>query len=924
MALNVSSPDTLPPLENRDSACGDFIVKLFELRHIPKFSFEDTRISDFTMITDSNDLRWSKASFNYTFAVDPNNPFVTGDSVAYFTLTLNDPTKDAYAAIWTSDRAGNDTVYQYYYFAPKFGASPSAPYTFQPVRVSTDSCQTIYVKNLQASGDILLSNATIKGSDPNQSFTVTPSTINQTLHPGDSLQLTICYNPKDTVSSIDTLLVNTQCIPYQYPLQGLGVTPIIIAGDFDFGAVPVGNTVCHDITISNVGNAPLIIDKNWLLHDTTNFSFTSANGLPITIPPGGQATVEFCFHPDTVGAISTRQDWGTNLLAPYLHTRKDTSSLIGLGIAPGLNWDRANQGYWVACDTEIVKVNLLNPAGTTGTGSVVNVSKVDIEGPDQADFQIVGYQTGYPPPFTINSGSSVFVNVAFNPVNPNNYATRNASLVAYGSGGSNNFNPAIALTGYLRHSTMRITPTSYDFGTVLPNTPLSTTFWIHNDGDTNLVLTGLTLTNGFTLSGFTQGEVVAPGDSVLVTVNGMSSVGQFSSTLAATNASPCTANSNALISGLGAFLQVAWTGNNYDTLFVCHTASAVVHAQNIGTKDAFLASARIIDSLGYNGASQFTFDDGTQTQLPDATLKTNEVKSFTVVYTPKLGAGRNAIIVYTWIDNSQTPPVTFNTYDSLTGTGLYYFNTLSVRKNFGTDTNYSAAPGDVVTVPIQMNGTFDAKAQIYSMQFTLRLQKDAFKGFTVQSANGLTVDPSYQFTPDPTNPAFVIATITLTSTTPITQVDTVAFLTMTYVVSKDTTSNIEVHDPVFMDNTGAIACWVSPDTIPGTFTGTNQCGDVTVRKLMQGVNPFDLVQVSPDPVKSTATIDYEVYQNGTPITIELYDVLGSKVATLLEWTPKATGSYSATLDAAALASGTYTVRIASGTATQSQQIVISK
>jgi hypothetical protein len=210
------------------------------------------------------------------------------------------------------------------------------------------------------------------------------------------------------------------------------------------------------------------------------------------------------------------------------------------------------------------------------------------------------------------------------------------------------------------------------------------------------------------------------------------------------------------------------------------------------------------------------------------------------------------------------------------------------------------------------------------MQFTLRLKKDAFKGFTVQSANGLTVNPNYQFAPDPTNPTFVIATITLTSTTPITQVDTVAFLTMTYVVSQDTTSTIEVHDPVFIDNTGAIACWVSPDTIPGTFAGTNQCGDVTIRKLMQGANPFDMIQVSPNPVTNTAAIDYEVYQNGTPITIEIYDVLGAKVATVLAATPKATGRYSATLDASALASGTYTVRIASGTATQSQQIVISK
>jgi hypothetical protein len=91
MALGVISPDTLPPLQAmKDSVCGSFHIELNEPRRFPAFSFDDTRIADLALVTDPNDPRWTKPSYNYTFAWDPNHPFTPGDSVVYFNLNIID------------------------------------------------------------------------------------------------------------------------------------------------------------------------------------------------------------------------------------------------------------------------------------------------------------------------------------------------------------------------------------------------------------------------------------------------------------------------------------------------------------------------------------------------------------------------------------------------------------------------------------------------------------------------------------------------------------------------------------------------------------------------------------------------------------------------------------------------------------------
>jgi hypothetical protein len=88
--LNFVSSDSLPPAQVTIVNCGNYIVKLREVRHSPQYSFEDTRIASVDLITQPNDPRWAQPTFNYAYSPDPS--FIPGDSMTSFTLSVIDPT----------------------------------------------------------------------------------------------------------------------------------------------------------------------------------------------------------------------------------------------------------------------------------------------------------------------------------------------------------------------------------------------------------------------------------------------------------------------------------------------------------------------------------------------------------------------------------------------------------------------------------------------------------------------------------------------------------------------------------------------------------------------------------------------------------------------------------------------------------------
>jgi hypothetical protein len=83
---------------------------------------------------------------------------------------------------------------------------------------------------------------------------------------------------------------------------------------------------------------------------------------------------------------------------------------------------------------------------------------------------------------------------------------------------------------------------------------------------------------------------------------------------------------------------------------------------------------------------------------------------------------------------------------------------------------------------------------------------------------------------------------------------------------------------------------------------------------------FALESSYPNPVSGQATIEYAVPEQ-SEVTVEVYDVLGRRVATLVDGEKKA-GGYSVRIDANDLSSGTYFYRMRAADFTETSRLVV--
>jgi photosystem II stability/assembly factor-like uncharacterized protein len=83
---------------------------------------------------------------------------------------------------------------------------------------------------------------------------------------------------------------------------------------------------------------------------------------------------------------------------------------------------------------------------------------------------------------------------------------------------------------------------------------------------------------------------------------------------------------------------------------------------------------------------------------------------------------------------------------------------------------------------------------------------------------------------------------------------------------------------------------------------------------------YAVYQNNPNPFKQSTTIAYALAK-GTHVTLDVYDVLGERVASVVsEWLPA--GTYKATWDAAGAASGAYFYRFHAGSYTETRKLLV--
>ena len=203
---------------------------------------------------------------------------------------------------------------------------------FPATKTGEQICTTFVFKNSAPIGNppFILESAVLTIADSTYQITFLSSTLPASVASQDSLTLEVCFRPLDSTGHRDSLVLKTDCFSFAISLDGRGSTGLIFASDLDFASVNVGDTLCENVLIKNIGSSPFTLTKSLVLSDTINFS-TNTSTLPVSIGGGGSVPVEVCFHPKTEGTFSAAVDWGTDLEALFAHSVKSNSVLSGKG-----------------------------------------------------------------------------------------------------------------------------------------------------------------------------------------------------------------------------------------------------------------------------------------------------------------------------------------------------------------------------------------------------------------------------------------------------------------------------------------------------------------------------------------------------------------------------------------------------------------
>jgi hypothetical protein len=931
MAMNIVSKDTLPPLQLPTSVCGDYTVQVIEPRHIPSFSFEDTRISSIAMITDSNDSRWPKKSYNYTFT--PSATFQPGDSTTTFTLNVINLKYDAYAAVYAVDRAGNDSVYEYTYTAPKYTISPSVPYSYGNITVANDTCTTFTITNTQKTGPLNFSNLRLLGTAQGGKFTVTPTTIGQ-LSPGQSAQVSICYTPSDTgITSLDTILfatgqsVTSTCVPDTIPLTGLGVTPMIYATDVNFGSVDSGQTVCKGIKITNMGKATLTITKQDLLN-TSDFSVDPNQAFPIVLAPGKSTTISYCFHPTTQGSFTTNAIFGTLNPAKFAHSIKDTSILIGTSAKAGVRLTSYEETAAATCGQQpLILDTVYNPETNADV-----ISTASITGPDAASFSIVSYTPNNPYPYVLAGDSTQFYvyTIKFDPTVKGMLA---GPRTAYFSVlGQNNVQPIATLAASSKAPQLAVTPgtTTVDLGQTLINQSAQGTFTVSNTGNDVLNVASVVSTGADPINFVITPAgpyALQPGQNQVETVtftagaqariyNAVAQVNPAANTCATQGPQPLMARADSVgYQPLGA---------NYNTIFTCKTKNLVAMFINHSSQDtATVTSIDISNTNGWTNTGDFQ-------QVPPLTIG-NGIKVppgdtlfVPIQFAPAATGSRAAGLVFTY----STPKTDTIATAELQGAGANIAEVVGAGSATSVST-YSGVANSVIQIPIVISTPFNTANtnEVYGYDFKLSWPQDAFNVGTsaMQSPSGaVTVTEVGTGTVDPVT-HIETREYRGTSTTPLTTQTTLGTLSATVMLDTVSATAIVPSAVQFLDQNQQPLCYVASSALNGTFSLQALCGDPTIKSLLGGSKlPLSITQVTPNPFQSIAHIGYEVGTKQANVTVSVFDALGNEVARVVNNESRMRGTYTADFDAHTLSSGSYFVRVSDGTNTLTKEIVLTK
>ena len=421
------------------------------------------------------------------------------DSAATASLTI---TSDASDSPLTIPLSGIGTQAQ-------LSATPSS-INFGTVVKGTSNSQTITLQNT-GNTPLTFSQVTPSGTG----FTITGISTSTVIPPGGSVTFNVIFTPGSTATTSGTVTLTTNGTPSSLviTLSGAGSTAKANPGtgvlsasstSLSFGNTAVGGTGAQSVSLTNTGTAAVNISTATISSGAASFAIVG--GSPSgSIPVGQSTSVQVQFAPKSGGAVT-----GSMTITSDASDSPLTIPLSGTGTQAHLSAtpSSVNFGTVVRGTSNSQTITLQNTGNSPLTFSQVT--------PSGTGFTITGISTST----VIPPGGSVTFNVIFT---PGSTATTNGSVTLATNGTPSSL--VITLSGAGSTATVQLgaNPTSLSFNTVQVGNSSSLTSTLTNGGNSNINISGMTVTGaatgtGLTAGGISAGTILMPGQSATVTV----------------------------------------------------------------------------------------------------------------------------------------------------------------------------------------------------------------------------------------------------------------------------------------------------------------------------------------------------------------------------------------------------------------------
>ena len=382
-----------------------------------------------------------------------------------------------------------------------FSVSPSTV-NFGKVLSGQKTAQTITLTN---TGNAAVTIQQVKAST--SQFGTSGITLPLTMAPGQSTAFSVWLNGTTSGSVTGTLTVQSDAgsNPVVVNLSGtitsstqaqITVTPANIS----FGSVSIGSKGSSNLLIGNSGSADLTVSV--ISMNGAEFGI-SGIATPRTISAGQSVPATVTFTPTTAGAAN-----GSIAL-----TSNDPSNPV-VTVALNGTGSTTQQGALTANPTSLSFGSVATGSNTTQNITLTNSGNAAVQissiVPAGTGFSVAGLTT----PATLNASQSATLSVKFSPTTAGSVTgTIKVSSDAPGS-------PlTINLSGTATQAGLSVSPTSFNFGSVVDGQTKSQLFTVTNTGTASLTIAQLTVSGaGYSASGLNTPVTIAAGKTATFSV----------------------------------------------------------------------------------------------------------------------------------------------------------------------------------------------------------------------------------------------------------------------------------------------------------------------------------------------------------------------------------------------------------------------